>query len=82
MDGHIAVGVIGSGNVLELSYNEVKGLCMRMAGTDTNDVQTVAPVKQLSCIRPTLTVTLSCRASSPALLWHKGLCPYPLRSRP
>ena len=27
MDGHIAVGVIGSGNVLELSYNEAKGLC-------------------------------------------------------
>lgn len=82
MDGHIAVGVIGSGNVLELSYNEVKGLCMRMAGTDTNDIQTVEPAKQLSRIRPTLTMTLSCRASSPALLWHKGLCPYPLRSRP
>ena len=82
MDGHIAVGVIGSGNVLELSYNEVKGLCMRMAGTDTNDVQTVAPAKQRSRIRPTLIMTLSCRASSPALLWHKGLCPYPLRSRP
>lgn len=57
MDGHIAVGVIGSRNVLELSYNEAKGLCMRMAGTDTNDVQTVAPAKQLSRIRPTLTVT-------------------------
>lgn len=57
MDGHIAVGVIGSGNVLELFYNEAKGLCMRMAGTDTNDVQTVAPAKQLSRIRPTLTVT-------------------------
>lgn len=57
MDEHIAVGVIGSGNVLELSYNEAKGLCMRMAGTDTNDVQTVAPAKQLSRIRPTLTVT-------------------------
>ena len=82
MDGYIAVGVIGSGNVLELSYNEVKGLCMRMAGTDTNDIQTVAPVKQLSRIRPTLIMTLSCRASSPALLWHKGLYPYPLRSRP
>ena len=82
MDGHIAVGVIGSGNVLELSYNEVKGLCMRMAGTDTNDIQTVEPAKQLSRIRPTLIMTLSCRASSPALLWHKGLCPYPLRSRP
>ena len=82
MDGHIAVGVIGSGNVLELSYNEVKGLCMRMAGTDINDIQTVEPAKQLSRIRPTLTMTLSCRASSPALLWHKGLCPYPLRSRP
>ena len=82
MDGHIAVGVIGSGNVLELSYNEAKGLCMRMAGTDINDVQTVAPVKQRSRIRPTLIMTLSCRASSPALLWHKGLYPYPLRSRP
>lgn len=82
MDGHIAVGVIGSGNVLELSYNEAKGLCMRMAGTDTNDIQTVEPAKQLSRIRPTLIMTLSCRASSPALLWHKGLCPYPLRSRP
>ena len=78
MDGHIAVGVIGSGNVLELSYNEAKGLCMRMAGTDTNDVQTVAPAKQRSHIRPTLIMTLSCRASSPALLWHKGLYPYPL----
>lgn len=78
MDEHIAVGVIGSGNVLELSANEIKGLCMRMAGTDTNDGQTVAPVKQLSRIRSTLTVTLSCRASSPALLWHKGLYPYPL----
>lgn len=43
MDEHIAVAVIGSGNVLELSYNESKGLCMRMAGTDTNDIQTVAP---------------------------------------
>lgn len=42
MDGHIAVGVIGSGNVLELSYNEAKDLCMRMDGTDINDVQTVA----------------------------------------
>ena len=82
MDGHIAVGVIGSGNVLELSYNEVKGLCMRMAGTDTNDIQTVEPAKQLSRIRPTFTMTLSCRASSPALLWHKGLYPYPLHSRP
>ena len=82
MDGHIAVGVIGSGNVLELSYNEAKGLCMRMAGTDINDIQTVEPAKQLSRIRPTLTMTLSCRASSPALLWHKGLCPYPLCSRP
>lgn len=82
MDGHIAVGVIGSGNVLELSYNEAKGLCMRMAGTDINDVQTVAPVKQRSRIRPTLIMTLSCRASSPALLWHKGLYPYPLHSRP
>lgn len=82
MDGHIAVGVIGNGNVLELSYNEAKGLCMRMAGTDINDVQTVAPAKQLSRIPTTLTMTLSCRASSPALLWHKGLCPYPLRSRP
>lgn len=78
MDGHIAVGVIGSGNVLELSANEAKGLCMRMAGTDANDGQTVAIAKQLSCIRPTLTVTLSCRASSPTLLWHKGLYPYPL----
>ena len=78
MDGHIAVGVIGSGNVLELFYNEAKGLCMRMAGTDANDVQTVAPDKQLSRIRPTLIMTLSCRASSPALLWHKGLYPYPL----
>ena len=82
MDGHIAVGVIGSGNVLELSYNEAKGLCMRMAVTDTNDVQTVAPAKKLSCIRPTLIMTLSCRASSPALLWHKGLYPYPLRWHP
>lgn len=78
MDGHIAVGVIGSGNVLELSAIEVKGLCMRMAGTDTNDGQTVAPAKQHSCIRPTLTMTLSCRASSPTLLWHRGLYPYPL----
>ena len=78
MDGHIAVGVIGSGNVLELFYNEAKGLCMRMAGTDTNDVQTVATAKQRSRIRPTLIMTLSCRASSPALLWHKGLYPYPL----
>lgn len=78
MDEHIAVGVIGSGNVLELSYNEAKGLCMRMAGTDTNDGLAVAIAKQHSCIRPTLTVTLSCRASSPALLWHKGLYPYPL----
>jgi len=78
MDGHIAVGVIGSGNVLELFYNEAQGLCMRMAGTDTNDGQTVAIAKQHSRIRPTLTVTLSCRASSPALLWHKDLYPYPL----
>ena len=78
MDGHIAVDVIGNGNVLELSYNEAKGLCMRTAGTYINDVQTVAPVKQLSRIRPTLIMTLSCRASSPALLWHKGLYPYPL----
>lgn len=76
MDGHIAVGVIGSGNVLELSYNEAKGL--RMAGTYINDVQTVAPAKQLNRIRPTLIMTLSCRASSPALLWHKDLYPYPL----
>ena len=82
MDEHIAVGVIGSGNVLELSYNEAKGLCMRMAGTYTNDVQTVASVKQLSHIPLTLIMALSCRASSPALLWHKGLYPYPLRSRP
>ena len=82
MDGHIAVGVIGSGNVLELSYNEAKGLCMRTAGTDINDIQTVAPAKQLNRIRPTLIMTLSCRASSPALLWHKGLYPYPLHSRP
>lgn len=78
MDGHIAVGVIGSGNVLELSSNEAKGLCMRMGGTDSNDGQTVAIAKQHSCIRPTLTMTLSCRASSPALLWHRGLYPYPL----
>ena len=78
MDAHLAVGVIGSGNVLELSYNEAKGLCMRMAGTDINDVQMVAPVKQRGRIRPTLIMTLSCRASSPALLWHKGLYPYPL----
>lgn len=78
MDEHIAVGVIGSGNVLELSSNEVKGLCMRMSGTDTNDGQTVAIAKQHSCIHPTLTMTLSCRASSPALLWHRGLYPYPL----
>ena len=78
MDGYIAVGVIGSGNVLELFYNEAKGLCMRMAGTDTNDIQTVAPVKQLSRIRPTLIMTLSCLASSPDLLWHKGLYPFPL----
>lgn len=78
MDEHIAVGVIGSGNELELSYNEAKGLCMRMAGTDINDVQMVAPVKQRGRIRSTLIMTLSCRASSPALLWHKGLYPYPL----
>ena len=78
MDGHIAGAVIGSGNVLELSANEIKGLCMRMAGTDTNDIQTVAPAKQLSRIRPTLIMTLSCRTLSPALLWHKGLYPYPL----
>ena len=69
MDGHIAVGVIGSGNVLELFYNEAKGLCMRMAGTDTNDIQTVEPAKQLSRIRPTFTMKLSGGASSPALLW-------------
>ena len=58
MDGPIAVGVIGSGNVLELSSNEAKGLCMRMAGADTKDGLAVAIAKQHSCIRPTLTMTL------------------------